>query len=261
MKTKLAAAFLFLLPFYGKAQGLIETGAYIRSPDAFSFTANNASLASITNSCFGVFAEKRYLLADLSYYNVAAAFHTVQGNFGIDLKYGGGKSYNESSIGIAYARVIEKKLSAGIKFNYHGIRIPGYRTASAVTGEAGAILQVTAQLKCGVQINNPVGGKLGEDKLPAVYKFGLGYEPSPNFYCGFEIIKEEDRPLDCIANLQYKFVNRFFARVGIVGATMSTFFSAGITWNSFRIDLTVSYHPFLGYSPGVIFIVHRKAGK
>ena len=108
---------------------------------------------------------------------------------------------------------------------------------------------------------NPVGGKLGKsgsEKLPSVYKTGFGFDASDNFFTAIEIIKEEDRPVNCIAGFSYHFSKRFFARMGIVSESTSIFAGAGCGWNNFRVDVAASYHPQLGFSPGLLLLIHGK---
>lgn len=50
------------------------------------------------------------------------------------------------------------------------------------------------------------------------------------------------------------FVKQFFVRAGITSATSTSYAGAGVNWNNFRLDVTGSYHPQLGLSPGLLFI-------
>src|SRR5689334_19859833 len=79
------------------AANYIGAGAYsITHIDLFSFTANQASLARIQSLAAGVYAERRYMLNELSLYNLAFAMPTKSGNFGIKGSYYGFNLYNES---------------------------------------------------------------------------------------------------------------------------------------------------------------------
>jgi hypothetical protein len=239
----------------------LELNAYSSKPDAVSFQANQAALAATDHLSFGAFGERRFLLADAAYYYVAAVIPSRFGNFGISAKYGGSKNFNESMLGLAYARELGKKIKAGIQFNYYGYRVPGYKSASAITAEAAVLFRLLPQLQSGISIVNPVGGKMGEEKLPSVYKIALGYEPSDHFFVAISIIKEEERPVNCIAGLQYQFANKFLARIGMIGESSAIYGGAGLCWGKFRIDVCVSYHAQLGYSPGILVIVNGNEKK
>ena len=143
--------------------------------------SNQASLAQLKNASAGVFGERRFLLNELNNYSAAIGLPTKSGNFGLKAGYYGFSDYNESQLGLAYARKLGKKVDIGAQFNYNGIRIAGYGNDAAVSFEIGTVLHVTDKLHAGVHVNNPVGGKFGKDqkeKLASVYTFGLGYEAS-----------------------------------------------------------------------------------
>lgn len=242
------------------AAGYIGLGAYsINHVDAFSFTSNQAALAQIKNSAAGIYAEKRFLLSSTNMYSAIAVLSTKQGNFGLQADYFGYKNYNESQIGLAYARSLGSKLDIGIKFNYYEFRIPAYGNSSAVNFELGAIAHLSEKLHAGIHAYNPVGGKLSKtdnEKLSSIYKFGIGYEASDKFFVSTEIIKEEDQPVNVDVGVQYNFMKQFFVRAGTSTETTISYVGAGISWKNFRLDISGSYHQQLGFTPGLMLIVN-----
>jgi len=238
----------------------IGLGAYSKNHiDAFSFTSNQAALAQIKNTSVGVYAERRFLLSSINMYSAVAVLSTRQGNFGIQADYFGFKNYNESQMGLAYAKSLGSKFDLGIKFNYYGFRIPAYGNASTINFELGAIAHLSEKLHAGLHAYNPVGGKLSKtdsEKLSSIYKFGIGYEASDNFFVSTEIIKEEDQSVNVDAGFQYNFLKQFFVRAGISTETTNSYAGAGISWKIFRLDITGGYHPQLGFTPGLLLIVN-----
>lgn len=225
--------------------------------DPLSFTGNQAALANVNQAGIGLYGERRFLLAATSYYTLATAIPSKLGNFGMQLNYSGFKNFNENKIGLAYARSLGNKVDVGVQFNYYGYRIPGYNNASTINFEAGVIMHFTDKLNGGFHVYNPVGGKLGktgDEKLAAAYKIGLGYDASENFFISGEIVKEEDKPVNVIAGVQYQFVRQFFARGGFLSESSTVFVGVGAGWKNLRVDIAASYHPQLGLSPGVLFI-------
>ena len=184
------------------------------------------------------------------------------GNFGIQLNYTGFKNFNENKIGLAYARKLGKLVDVGVQFNYYSYRIPAYGNASAINFEIGAMMHLTDKLNAGIHVYNPVGGKLGknkDEKLAASYKLGLGYDASENFFISSEIIKEEDKPVNVIAGLQYHFVKQFFAKAGFISESTTAYAGAGVAWKNLRLDISSGYHPQLGFSPGILLIMNFKS--
>ncbi|MDZ4794162.1 MAG: hypothetical protein SGI83_07780 [Bacteroidota bacterium] len=239
-------------------------GAYsIQHADVFSFTANQASLAQLKNTAAAVYAERRFLLTELTNYTAVAGIATSSGNFGIKANYSGFTDYNETQLGLAYGRKLGTKLDIGAQFNYNSIRISnGYGSASAISFELGTVLHLSDKLHTGLHINNPVGGKFGKDqqeKLSSVYGFGIGYEASEKFFISTEIEKEEDQPVNVNAGFQYKFIPQLLVRAGMASATSTAWLGLGLTVKSFRLDLTTSYHPQLGITPGILMMFNFKA--
>jgi hypothetical protein len=128
------------------------------------------------------------------------------------------------------------------------------------------MIHLTGKLNAGVHVYNPVGGKLGtstslstkDEKLASAYKAGLGYDASDKFFISGEIIKEEDKAVNIIAGLQYQFAKQFFARAGFMSESGSAYAGAGVAWKNLRVDISTSYHPQLGLSPGILLIINFK---
>lgn len=233
-------------------------GAYsLNHTDVFSFIANQASLAQLKNASAGVYGERRFLLSELNNYTAVIGVPTHSGNFGLKANYAGFSDYNETQLGLAYARKLGSKIDVGVQFNYNGIRINSYGNASAVSFELGTVLHITEKLHAGLHVNNPVGGKFGKDqqeKLSSVYSFGVGYDASEKFLVSAEIEKEEDQPINVNAGFQYKLIPQLLVRAGMSAATSSGWLGLGLTLKSFRFDVTTSYHPQLGITPGILVL-------
>ena len=242
--------------------GYLGLGAYSQDHiDAFSITSNQASLAGLKSSAGGVYGEKRFMLDETNLYSMVLAFVTGKGNFAVQADYFGFKNYNESQVGLAYAKKLGAKVDVGAKFNYYSFRIPGYGNAATVNFEAGIIAHLTEKVHAGVHVYNPVGGKFfknADEELGSSYTFGIGYEPSAKFLVSTEIVKEEDIPTNVNVAVQYNFMSQFFVRAGISSESTNSYAGVGISWKNFRLDVSGSYHPKLGFSPGVLLIVKFK---
>lgn len=233
-------------------------GAYsFNHVDVFSFTSNQASLAQLKNASAGIYGEKRFLLEELSLYKAAVAVPTKSGNFGFNAGYYGFSDYNESQIGLAFARKLGEKVDLGVQFNYNGIQVSGYGNTSAINFEIGTVIHLTEKLHAGVHAYNPVGGKFGknqDEKLASIYTIGFGYDASEKFFMSAEIEKEEDQPVNVNAGMQYKILPQLMTRAGIATATSNAYFGVGLFLKSFRLDVTAAYHQQLGITPGLLFL-------
>lgn len=240
-------------------------GAYsVHHLDVFSFTSNQASLAQVKNIAAGLFAERRFLLAELNNYTAAVAVPTKSGNFGLKANYTGFTDYNETQLGLSYGRRLGTKADVGIQFNYNSIRASGYGSSSALSFEIGTVFHLSEKLHTGFQVSNPIGGKFGtekQEKLPSVYSAGIGYDASEKFLISMEMQKEEDQPVNVNAGLQYRPINSLSVRAGISSATSSLWGGVGVFLQSFRIDITASFHPQLGLTPGMMIVFGQNSKK
>lgn len=228
---------------------------------AFAFTGNQAALARAKEMSLGIFGEQRFLLASDRSYRLAAVCPTRLGNIGLQFNYAGFKNFNEYRAGLAYARSLGPKADLGIQFSYYGSRIPGYRGNTGFQVEAGAIFHITTQLHMGIHGFSSFGGKNSREKPASVYKAGLGYDASAQFFAAVELIKEEDRPVNMVALAQYRFARVFFARFGVSSSTTSPFLGAGVGWKNYQLTLSVSYHPQLGLSPGFLLLIQKPVSR
>lgn len=247
---------------YSVAHPYIGLSAYSNQQnDALSFTGNQAALAKTKFAGAGVYGERRFILKETGTYTLGMSLPTRLGNLGLQMTYSGFKNFNESKIGLAYARSLGKVIDVGVQFYYYGYRVPAYGNAATINFEVGVLMHVTEKLSAGIHVYNPVGGKLGkenEEKLASAYKAGLGYDASDKFFISTEIIKEEDKPVNITAGLQYHFAKQFFARAGVMSESATMYAGAGVSWKNLRLDVTTSYHPQLGFSPGMLLIINFK---
>ena len=203
------------------------------------------------------------MIEDLNFYDLSFAVPTASGNFGLNVNYFGSASYNQSQLGFAYGRNLGAA-DVGVQFNYYTVRALGYGAASAVNFEGGVILHVTGQFQTGFHIYNPLRaalGKNGEEKLPVIYSFGMGYDPSEKLFIGGAIEKTEDQPVSIQAGIQYAFAEKLFARTGIVTGKSSFYFGLGYIISGLRIDVTASVHQSLGMTPGLLFMYNVPKAK
>ncbi|HUR64779.1 MAG TPA: hypothetical protein VMZ03_00385 [Chitinophagaceae bacterium] len=238
-------------------------GAYsVTHADVFSFIANQALLAQLSNTSVGVYGERRFLMEELNNYTAVVGLRTPSGNFGLKANYYGFTGYNETELGLAYGRKLGKTVDIGVQFNYNAISIAaGYGNSSAISFELGTILHISDKLHAGIHARDPVGGKFGkngEEQLSSVHTLGIGYEGSEKFFAGAEIQKEEGRPVNVNAGLQYKFIPQLLVRAGMSSSTSSAWVGMGLTLKSFRVDVTANYHPQLGVTPGLLLLFDFK---
>jgi hypothetical protein len=270
MKILLALILSILFHQFSQAQvmrrpvagPLMGFGAYsIEHTRVLSFTANQAALAQLKYASAGVYAERKFMLNELNDYTAAIGVPLHPGAAGLKAHYSGSGDYNETQLGLAYARNLGARAGVGVQFNYNGIRIAGYGSASTVSFETGVVFHITEKLHAGFHVNNPVGGRFGKDqqeRLPSIYTVGFGYEASQQFFLGAEITKEEDQPVNVNAGIEYRLIPRLSFSGGVTSSTSSCWIGAGIVFKMFELNVTTAYHPQLGITPGLLLLFNLK---
>lgn len=237
-------------------------GAYSQQlTQSFSFLSNQAALGHISRTSAGVYAEQKYGLKELSLYMASVAIPINRGGIGMAMQYAGFSEFNESQVSLAYGKDLGR-VSVGIQCNYNMMHVAGYGNDAAIGFEVASQWQVNSTLVTGFHIVNPAGGHFrnhSREKLAAVYQFGAGYEVSKQLFLSAEITKEEDRPVNVQAGLQYMVVpDRLFIRTGITTATGSPYAGVGWQWKNCRADVNVRYHSQLGLTPGLLLLFYGK---
>lgn len=229
--------------------------------DILSATFNQASLAQLKSGGFGVYGERRFLLQELSNYNAIVAMPTNSGVFGLEGDYLGSAAFNESQLSVLYGRKISEKVDVGARFNYYEARIPGYGSATSINYDVGVIVHLSDKLHTGIHTYNPSSstiGKNGLEKLGYVYNWGIGYEVSEMTFISAEIVKQENQPVSVNAGFQYNFQKNIFIRTGISTLSDNSYAAVGIRAGLARIDVNASYHPQLGFTPGLLLLFNLR---
>lgn len=250
-----------------KAQALFEAasaryltiGTYsAQNLDIAATRTNPASLAQLKKGAVAIFGERRFQLENLDMYAASAGLPTSSGNFAIHGSYFGFELSNRSQLSLAYGRKVNSKMDLGAAFHYLNIKQAGiYGGDHAITGSLSLLMHLTNTIHAGLNAYNPIKvayGKNREEQIPAQYSFGIGYDVSDKLYVSGELVKSESQDINVNAGMQYRFVEKFLLRLGIATLTSNYYGGFGFLINDFRVDIAASYHPQLGFSPGLMLL-------
>jgi len=239
-----------------------SSGAYSpNQADVLSVFSNPSSLAQLQQFSAGVYGQRKFLLEELGEYRAALALPTSSGNFGFNTGYFGSAAYNETELGITYARHLGKKAELGTRFNYSSVAVRGYGKASSLNAVMGVLVHLTENLHTGFQVGNPFvrAEKNNEqERVAIIYKAGVGYEPSELVYLSVEIEKEWHKPVNINAGLQYRPSPLVVLKTGICTDVPELYLGAGFFLGSLRVDVISAYHPQLGITPGLSLVYTLK---
>jgi hypothetical protein len=229
--------------------------------NVFSFTTNQAALASQRGFEAGMYAAKRFALDELKFCSMALVIPAAAGQFGFAVNHSGFSEYNESRISLAYGKKLGKIVDIGLQFDYNLFHISSYQNYSALNGELGIILHPGEKISVGLELSNPFGGAINKnlgEKISSIFRFGIGYDASEQVSTQIEIIKEENIPVYVNVGLQYSFAAQFFAGIGIESISAAPHGYAGWRRKNIRIDIDASYHIQLGFTPAIILIIYGR---
>jgi hypothetical protein len=184
---------------------------------------------------------------------------TSSGNFGFAATRFGSSDYNETETGLAYAHKIGDKAAIGAQFNYHSFKLASYGQKSLLSIDAGAIFQLSNELRGGFHVYKPAGNlkaKDGELKLASVYEVGLGYDASDQLFLTAVASKVEGVSMQVNAAVQYAITKGILCKGGISSGSSSFYIGAGFSLKYFRLDAITSFHPQLGVTPGILLLFH-----
>ncbi len=238
----------------------LSLGVYSnRFNDVFGAKANAASLSTLKQSGIGVYGERRFMLDQLNMYSMSTAIRTNSGHFGLSGSYFGFSQSNQTQLSLSYGRKVAKAVDIGASFHYHVISQSGiYGSSSAITGSLSMLFHLTEKITAGLNVYNPFRAQWSkvndEERLPSKYSFGMGYDASEKFYLTAELEKEEGQEVNVNLAMHYQFIPQLFIRGGIASQTSSYYAGLGMQLTSFRFDITTSFHPQLGVSPGVLLL-------
>lgn len=247
-------------PFGGRQAGM--GNAAVSLYDFWGISHNQAGMARQQNPGAGFYFENRFLAREMSLGAGAFLMPAASGVLGLSLSYFGYSRYNESKIGIAYARSFSDRLSAGIQLNYLYTSIgEGYGSAGNFAVEMGVIYEILPDLHVGTHIFNPTKARISSDEgyvdeyIPTILRFGFSYTFSERVLLSLETEKDIERDPVFKAGLEYQLADGFYVRAGVGTNPTSNAFGFGLHTGRFRIDLSSSFHHVLGYSPQASFLV------
>ncbi|MDA8714517.1 hypothetical protein N9M27_01440 [Flavobacteriales bacterium] len=227
--------------------------ASITLSDVWSTHHNQGGLGWLKSPNAGVYFENRFGLKELSHLGAAIAIPVGNGCFGINYSSFGWSLYKESKVGFAYAMKFNEKIAGGIQANYHSLRLGGnYGSTMAFSIESGIQAKVTDNLTIGVHVYNPTKTKLNDyndERIPSIMRFGMSYQFSDKVLVTSEVEKDLEHKAVFRSGLEYIPGKMLYLRGGIATNPGIIAFGFGLNFDSFKADISSTYHQILGFSP------------
>jgi hypothetical protein len=230
-------------------------GASVCVSDLWSVQNNQAGLARLKSVELGVFSERRYMLSQLSNNAAAIAMPTKQGTFALNFSRFGYSQYNESKYAFAFAKGFGANFSAGLQIDYLTMHLgDNYGDRRTFSVEAGIQARIVKGLTLGAHIYNPTRAKAASynnERIPGIMRLGLKYDFSEKVFWSIETEKDIDHKPVFKTGIEYHVIRELFLRGGFSNNPMVTSFGFGLDLKKFKLDFYNSFHPQLGYTPGL----------
>jgi hypothetical protein len=229
--------------------------------DAFSCAWNPAAICGLRGFAAGFYLEKKYMVQGLNFASFSVAYGKKSGGVGASVKYFGNPLYNEVHAALNYGKRLGN-VNIGASFNYNAYSIAGFGKLSVFCLGFHTVWKLSEEFYTSVQIINPPLSHVQNlaFKQEAEYHLGFGYEPSPAVCLSMEFQKIENIPLQITASIQHRFNGKAYAKMGLFSGGPQPFIGVGWLQRDFHMQLSVSYHPALGCSPGMLFTYERTGG-
>lgn len=241
-------------PAGARALGL--SNAFVSLTDTWSTFHNQAGIARFSNLTAGVYYESKFQVEELSLVAGSLVLPAGAGNFGFSFSQFGKGTFKEDKFGLAFAKRLGNRFSAGIQLDYLAQTFPeNERSKGFVTFEGGIIFQPEEHLFLGGHVFNPILGGIdspaGTIKMPAVFQLGGHYQFDETVLISIEADKDTENRAVLKSGIEYLPVENLALRVGISGQPVH--FTAGMGYKIGKLsaDIGFSYHGNLGVTPSV----------
>lgn len=231
------------------------------SGNALGVFRNEASLANIHNFTAGIMAERRFMLNATSSYAFAVVLPASSGAFSLQGIGTGYENFVQQQVALAYGRPLASWFNVGLQLDYLNMRIPQYGSAHAFTFGISTLFRWKKYWSLGLQAFNPVGVTytgLGDDEILSLYRVGVGYQPSPNFFLSTELSKSEGFPAEIATAFHYRIMKQLGIKGGISTGEQKIFLGIAILLSRFAMMFSAINHQRLGLTPGAGFIYNSK---
>lgn len=225
--------------------------------DLWAVQNNPACMVDINKISAGLYYENRFLIKELSLKSFVLAVPVNFGVIGLSVNYFGFSLYNESKIGLAYARKFGERFSAALQIDYLSTRIgENYGNKSLLTFDVGLSSKINDKLTIAAHIFNPQSAEISrsyDERTPAIIKIGAAYFISDGLLLSFEADKNINNDAIIKSGIEYLLMKKVYLRTGISTNPLINFFGVGFNFKNFTVDFSSSIHNVLGFSSQISF--------
>ncbi|WP_443939096.1 hypothetical protein [Pedobacter sp. MW01-1-1] len=246
--------FLFAQNSLGpRLMAMAENGAAVQ--DAWSIQANPSGITNLSTTTLSLAYTKHLFSNEVSTQAFVAVF-PIKNNFpALSAQRYGFSAYSENKIGFGYAKKFGSRLSLGLNFNYHQLKIAQYGSTNSFSVDVGAMYQFNTKFLLGIYTSNPSKQNYTNTSLaaniPTSYTIGASFLASDKVLLATTVAKIINQVLDVRLGIDYKIIHALSLRAGLSAKPFKQYFGFGLNYRKFKMDMASAYNANLGYSPQI----------
>jgi hypothetical protein len=205
--------------------------------------------------------ETRFGLQELSTKGIDCFVPLQLTAIGMHYRYLGFSAYNQQLAGLSLSRKFGTRVSTGIQLNYQYARVLGqHHPGGTLSSEIGLLTKLSEELFLGVLLVNPESQLLGRqgNTFASSIRLGLGWVLPASVNLSLETEKDLEHPAIYKAGVEYPIISTLWLRGGIRTQPLLFSFGIGYQYKQGQLDLALSRHPVLGYSPQLSLVLVRR---
>lgn len=216
--------------------------------DVWAVQNNIGALAGFERTAAGFTYNTRLNLPELTTVGAVLAIPLLNGMAAGSLSRYGTGAYRLQHIGIGYSHKISF-MSLGMKLNYLQQSIQNWGSQGKLVLEAGGKAALLPELHFAAHAYNISQSSFSREAgtlIPILLKASLAYIPSKELQLLLQTLKEIDAPARFSAGLEYKIIEAFQLRTGILTAPFVASFGLGYIGKHFGFDYAFRHHSLIG---------------
>ncbi len=231
-------------------------GTRVIQTNQWAGAGNPCGLAGIKQVSFGIYYTNYFQVSELGIGSFYSCLPTRSGNFGFSFISSGYTLLRQNMTTLAYGKKFGRKISAGIGLHYIRIVQPaGYTNLYALVPSMGIQFLAARGLVAGVSLFNPARQEYypsGFSDIPLEFCAGASYSPDKAVLFCVEAVQISGERLKFKSGAEIALNKIFMFRLGLsTGKLPEISFGIGCLYRQMNLDLSVTRHPVLGFSPAV----------
>jgi len=210
------------------------------------WSQNVAGNSHASHLAVGISNDYAFGLSELSTSKIAALAPFRFGTLTAEWSNVGDELYAENELALSLSRNFASYFQLGMQMRYHTISIQS-ESRSSLLVDVGMQSAITDDISFGVQLENPLRSAIE----PTALEIGVGYWLSKKASLILSAKKESDLPTSVLLHINYSLLENLSLQGALSNTAYFNHFAFSYKLKGFTLDVFLSHHSYLGYSPKV----------